>query len=69
MDAPKIDHNIERWVAFCQNEEAAEKELQDKLLIVAQKKLIVSAKKQLVDSKSHPHNLYIYKFTIFTAPK
>jgi hypothetical protein len=69
MDTPKVDRNIEKWTAFCLNDEDAEKELQNKLLIISQRKLIISAKKQLIESKAHPKNLYIYKFTIVTAPK
>lgn len=69
MDAPEIDRNIIKWTAFCKNNEAAEQLLQEKLIIISQKKLIVSAKKQLVESKIHPQGLFIYKFSIVTAPK
>ena len=69
MATPPVNHNIERWTAFCKNEEEAESELQNKLLIISQKKLIVSAKKELVESKTHPHGLFIYKFCIVTAQK
>jgi len=67
--APQIDHNVEKWTAFCKNKEEAEAQLQNKLLILSQKKLIVSAKKELVESRSHPQGLFIYKFCIVTAPK
>jgi hypothetical protein len=69
MATSPIDHNIDKWTAFCKNEEEAELQLQNKLLIISQKKLIISAKKQLVESKTHPQGLYIYKFCIVTAPK
>jgi len=70
MQAPLVDHNTEKWTAFCGNEDEAETLLQQKLLILSQKKLIVSAKKQLIESRSRrPQGLYIYKFCIVTAPK
>jgi hypothetical protein len=69
MATSPIDHNIDKWTAFCKNEEEAELQLQNKLLIISQKKLIISAKKQLVESKTRPQGLYIYKFCIVTAPK
>jgi hypothetical protein len=69
MATPPVDHNVEKWTAFCKNEEDAENLLQQKLLILSQKKLIVMARKQLVVSKSQPQGLYIYKFHIVTAPK
>jgi hypothetical protein len=64
----KVDHNIEKWTAFCKNEEEAEKLLQEKVSLLSQRKLIVSAKKQLVESKTRPRDLFIYKFCIVTAP-
>ena len=67
--APPVDHNIDKWTAFCKNNEEAEQQLQSKLLILSQKKLIVSSKKELVESRGHPHGLFIYKFCIVTAPK
>ena len=69
MSAPHIDHNIEKWTAFCKDEGEAESQLQNRLLILSQKKLIVSAKKELVVSKIRPQGLYIYKFCIVTASK
>ena len=69
MATPPIDHNVEKWTAFCKNEEEAESQLQNKLLIISQKKLIVSARKQLIESKTRPQGLYIYKFCIVTTPK
>jgi hypothetical protein len=67
--APQIDRNIEKWTAFCKNEEDAEELLQSKRLLISQKKLIVSAKKEIVESKSNPRGLFIYKFTIVTSAK
>lgn len=69
MSTSPVDHNVERWTAFCKDEEEAEAQLQNKLLILSQKKLIISARKQLVESKTHPHGLYIYKFFVVTTPK
>jgi hypothetical protein len=66
---PPVNHNIEKWTAFCKNNDDAEQELQQKLLIVSQKKLVISTKKELVESNSHPQGLFIYKFCIVTAPK
>jgi hypothetical protein len=69
MQAPQVDHNIEKWTAFCKDKDEAESVLQSKLLLISQKKLIVSAKKELVESKKHPQGLFIYKFCIVTSPK
>lgn len=69
MKAPQVDHNIDKWTAFCKDRDEAERVLQSKLLLISQKKLIVSAKKELVESKKQPQGLFIYKFTIVTAPK
>jgi hypothetical protein len=69
MKAPPIDHNIEKWTAFCRDDEHAEEMLKNKLLLLSQKKLIVSAKKQLIESRARLHGLFIYKFTIVTALK
>jgi len=67
--AEKVDHNTEKWTAFCKNDEEAEKHLQERCLKLSATKLIVTAKKQLVESKAHPKGLFIYKFLIITAPR
>jgi hypothetical protein len=61
------DHNNIKWSGFYANEQAAEECLQEKCLILSQKKLIVSAKKEFANCKSH--DLLLYKFTILTADK
>ena len=65
----KVDHNIEKWTAFCENDEVAEVLLQAKVTLLSKKKLILSAKKQLIESKTRPQGLLIYKFCIVTSPK
>ena len=69
MDSPQVDHNTEKWTAFCKNDDHAEEILKNQCLLLSCKKLIVSAKKQLVESKKSCHGLLIYKFTIITRPK
>lgn len=69
MKAPPVDHNIEKWTAFCKDHQHAEEILKNKCLLLSQKKLIVSAKKELIESKNRPHGLFIFRFCIVTAPK
>ncbi len=65
-----VDHNIEKWTAFCSDDETAEKELRKMVDKLLEKKLIVSAKKEVSGSRKHTFmGLTPYKFTIVTAPK
>jgi hypothetical protein len=65
----KVDHNTEKWTAFCKNAEEAEKVLKDFVKKLSEKKLIVSAKKELISEKKQLNSLLPYKFIVITAPK
>ena len=70
MSTPPVDHNVEKWSAFCPSEEVAEIELRKMVEKLAVKKLIVSAKKELAGEPGHTfHGLTPYKFTIVTAQR
>jgi hypothetical protein len=65
----KVDHNTEKWTAFCKSAEEADKILKDFVKKLSEKKLIVSAKKELISERKQVNNLLPYKFIIITAPK
>ena len=66
---PAYDSNIIKWSGYYNNEEDAQKLLEDKCKTIAEceKKLVVSAKKELVNRKCH--GLFLYKFTVVLANK
>jgi len=59
--------NIIKWSGFFVDGDAAQKHLEQKLLLVSRGKLIVSAKKEFQLKRSK--DLLLYKFTVVTADK
>ena len=67
MEILNLDRNIIKWSGFFDNTPQAQAHLDEKLASISKTKLIVSAKKVLVNRRCH--GLFLYRFTVYTAPK
>jgi hypothetical protein len=59
--------NVIKWSGFFANDDAAQENFEQKILMISRYRIIVSSKKELQSKKSH--NLLLYKFTVITTEK